>query len=471
MKTWPNVKVVVSFITILSFTPLQISANNFYTKSELIKSVKDNTAEYNSGLYKFVTGFIFSNAAFALDRPPASNLRPTNPGQNPDVIKNIGTALDDEVDTQLQKYIADDRVVELVKEGDKYVAYRVKKVKNYADIPYEKRKAGPVKKLGVFNQERGKKLYEITDQAIVQRLDKIGRRIAYVEGVDRILEGKKSLVHTGTRDWYGEYLLTNLLLSPNTDLLERIAKHEQKHEIPGYRHEDDPEYLQLLDEVELFAAGTNHLKQQRMQYTGNKIQAETERDAILNRIRYFRERVVSTEPISQEAIDADSQELVELLKYPDKDLESPAFWAAHALDGLFQSPRQINQEIIDKRSQELVELLKHDSYGNRAALALGYLFRSPRQINQEIIDKRSQELVGLLKHPNSNVIWWTTHALRDLFQRPRQKIPQEIINAYAKELVELLKKYGGNSGAMDCLKELFLSDKEVPQEIIDDASK
>lgn len=223
MKTWSNVKKIVSFIT-------------FFT-------------------------FIFSNAAFALDRPSASNLRPTNAGQSPDVKRNIGDALDDEVDSQLQKYIADDKVVELVKEGYKYVAYRVKPVKNYADIPYKKRKAGLVKKLGVFNQERGEKLYEITNPAIVQRLDKIGRRTAYVEGVDRILEGKKSLVHTGTRDWFGEYTLTQLMLTANDDLLERIAKHEQKHEVPGYRHEDDSEYQQLLDDIELFAGGSGHLKQ------------------------------------------------------------------------------------------------------------------------------------------------------------------------------------------------------------------
>lgn len=89
---------IASFITILSFAPLQILSSSVCDKDNITH--KQQCGVFNSGnREKFVTGFVFSNIAFALPQGKQFpvKLRPMQALEgNPAVVQKLGTTLKDE---------------------------------------------------------------------------------------------------------------------------------------------------------------------------------------------------------------------------------------------------------------------------------------------------------------------------------------------------------------------------------------
>ncbi len=225
----------VTIFTILTFTPL-------FLHNDIIPEGR--------------AGFIPSNFSYAFSDLKSQSLRSMQATERPDEVKNIGEALNSDVNKRLKEDIINGDVVELVRVQDggtaKYVLYKINQLKDY-DLKEER-------KSGLLEGEGEELKLQISNPKIVARLDKLSingaRRLAYVKGVSKVFAGNEhkgeAIVHAGNRDYYPEQLLVAVISEDNfgdLNLLKRIPAHEPKHDETTYRHRLDPDYFKLLADV------------------------------------------------------------------------------------------------------------------------------------------------------------------------------------------------------------------------------
>lgn len=185
----------------------------------------------------------------------------------------------------------------------------------------------------------------------------------------------------------------------------------------------------------------------------------------------FKALIRSKRDIPQEIIDRVARASLDFIDDPDDLVKEQALLI---FTELFKSLRQIPQEAVDNCSKKLAAMLSTDDMNitirKEAAAALGALFASERDMPSSVAEDSSTTLVRLLDRQDSSARDAFKDALMVLYKSKRN-ISEAVIRDNARMLRYSLTNPFSRWEAARLLAALFVSERNITQDVVDSCSK